>query len=94
VLVTRYVRGVSVRIILSISILLAAAGSILKLLSLMLEKAPASLEIGSLAVTFIGMGLAVIMIEVLFIMAIRYSRGQHIPAWIESLVSREDSSSN
>jgi len=41
VMVTRYVRGVSVRIILAISILLAAIGAILKLLSIMLERAAA-----------------------------------------------------
>jgi len=89
VLVTRYVRGVSVRVILSISILLAAIGTILKLLSIMLGKVN-SLEAGSLAVTFIGMGVAIVMIEVLFIMAIRYRRGQRIPSWAESFVSRED----
>lgn len=89
-LVTRYVRGVSVRLVLGISILIAAIGAILKLLSVLLEKAPAWLEIGSLAVTFGGMGLAVIMILVLFITAIRYRHGQHIPAWLESLVAKED----
>jgi len=78
-----------VRVILSISILLAAIGTILKLLSIMLGKVN-SLEAGSLAVTFIGMGVAIVMIEVLFIMAIRYRRGQRIPSWAESFVSRED----
>ena len=90
VMVTRYVRGVSVRIILAISILLAAVGTILKLLSITLERATGALEAGSLGVTFIGMGLAVVMIEVLFIMAIRYHRGQRIPAWVRSLVAKED----
>ena len=88
-LVTRYVRGVSVRLILGASILITAAGAILKLSSLLLEK-EAWLEIGSFAVTFGGVGLVVIVIAVLFIMAFRYHHGRHIPAWAESLVSRED----
>ena len=91
VLVTRYVRGVSMRFILGISILIAAAGAILKLSSILLEKAATWLEIGSLAVTFSGVGLAMIMILVLFIMAICYRHGRHIPTWVKPLVSREDS---
>ncbi len=89
VLVTRYVRGVSVRIILGLSILLFAVGTILKLSSLLLEKAASGLEIGSLAVTFGGMGLTVILILVLFIVAVRYRRGRHIPSYLESLVAKE-----
>ncbi len=88
-LVTRYVRGVSVRFVLAISILIAAIGAILKLLSVLLEKAATWFQIGSLTVTFSGMGLAVIMILVLFIMAIRQRRGQHVPVWMESLVAKE-----
>jgi len=90
VLVTRYVRGVSLRCILGISILLFAAGTILKLSSILLEKATSWLEIGSLAVTFGGMGLIVIMVLALFIVARRYKSGRHIPAWVESLVAKED----
>ena len=89
VLVTRYVRGVSVRFILAISILIAALGAILKLLNTLLDKSAAGLEIGSLVVTFSGMGLAVLMILTLFIMAIRYRRGHPVPVWIKSLVSKE-----
>jgi len=90
VLVTRYVRGVSLRCTLGISILLFAVGTILKLSSILLEKATSWLEIGSLAVTFGGMGLIVIMVLALFIVARRYKSGRHIPAWVESLVAKED----
>ena len=89
-LVTRYVRGVSLRCILGISILLFAVGTILKLSSILLEKATSWLEIGSLAVTFGGMGLIVIMVLALFIVARRYKSGRHIPAWVESLVAKAD----
>jgi len=89
-LVTRYVRGLSARFVLGISILITAMGAILKLLNILLEKGTDLLEIGSLVVTFSGMGLAVMMILVLFIVAIRYRRGQYIPTWAESLVARRD----
>lgn len=88
--VTRYVRGVSVRMILGISILLFAVGTILKLSSILLEKAATWLEVGSLAVTFGGMGIIVIMVLALFIVALRYQCGRHIPTWVESLVAKED----
>jgi len=88
VLVTRYVRGISVRCILGISMLIFATGTILKLSSILLEEVAACLEIGSVAVTFGGMGLTLIMILGLFVMALRYHSGQHIPSWAKSLVSK------
>ena len=90
VLVTRYVRGVSVRLILSISILISAIGAILKLLSTLVEKTAGWLEMGSLVVIFSGMGLTIIIILALFITAIRYRHGKHIPAWIASLVTAKE----
>lgn len=87
-LVTRYVRGVSVRFVLGISILMAAIGAILKLLSILLKEADTWLEIGSLAVTFSGIGLAVAIIVALFIAATRYHHDQHIPIWVKSLVAK------
>lgn len=90
VLVTRYVRGVSMRYILGISILICAIGAILKLADVLLGEPAAWLEVSSVAVTFGGMGLTVIMILALFIIALRYHRGQHIPTWIESLVAKEN----
>ena len=87
VLVTRYVHGVSVRIILGVSILLIALGTILKLLDVLLGEAAAWLGAASTGVTFASLGLIVAMIVGLFIAAIRYRRGQSIPAWMVSLVS-------
>jgi uncharacterized membrane protein YfcA len=86
VVVTRYVRGVSVRFILGVSILLAAVGSILKLVSVLANGGAAWAEAASLVVTFSGLGLTVIMILALFIVALRYRRGYSIPGWLESLV--------
>lgn len=87
--VTRYVRGISVRIVLGISALLFAAGAVLKLSALLLEEV-GWLETGSLAVTFGGLGLTLLMIMALFIIALRYHRGRRIPAWVESLVAKVD----
>lgn len=89
-LVTRYIRGVSARFILAISILIAAVGAILKLLVTIIGKSTAGLEALSLIVTFSGLGLAIVMISTLFIMAIRYRRGQYIPVWVRSLVTVEN----
>jgi uncharacterized membrane protein YfcA len=87
--VTRYVRGVSVRIVLGISALLLAVGAVLKLSGVLLEGTH-WLETGSLAVTFGGLGLTLMMIIALFITALRYRRGRRIPAWAESLVAKVD----
>lgn len=87
--VTRYVRGVSVRMVLGVSALLFAAGAILKLSGILLEGAH-WLGTASLAVTFGGLGLTLLMIIALFITALRYHRGRHIPAWAESLVAKVD----
>ncbi|GAH92272.1 unnamed protein product, partial [marine sediment metagenome] len=77
-------------IILGFSILSFAVGTILKLLSLLLEKATAGLEIGSLVVTFGGIWLTVMMILVLFTVALRYRSGRYIPTWLESLVAKDN----
>jgi len=90
VLITRYVRGVSMRYILAVSIILCVLGSILKLLDILLELPSTWLQTGSIIVTFGGMGLVVAMITGLFIMAIRYKKGKHIPIWAESLICKEN----
>lgn len=89
-LVTRYIRGVSARFILAISILITAIGTILKFLVTIIGKSAAGLEAVSLVVTFSGLGLAVAIISTLFIMAIHYRRDKHVPTWIESLVTKQD----
>jgi len=89
-LVTRYVRGLSVRYILGISILICAVGAILKLTNILLGETVTWLEIGSVGITFGGLGLTVLMILALFIMALRYRSGQPVLSWVESLVTKED----
>lgn len=86
VLVTRYVRGVSVRFILGITILMVAIGTLLKLLSILVEEYAAPLQTSSLAVTFSSVGLSVMMIMTLYIMALRHRRGQRVPAFVTALL--------
>lgn len=88
-LITQYVRGISMRYVLVISILLCVVGSILKLIDLLLAVPAPWLQAGAVAVTFGGMGLVAAMIIALYIMAIRYSHGRPVPAWIESLVAKD-----
>jgi len=88
VLVTRYVREISMRYVFASSILVAVLGSILKLINILSESAITWLQTGVVAVTFGGLGLIMIMIASLFITAIRYRSGRHIPTWVESLVSK------
>ena len=88
-LITQYVRGISMRYVLVISILLCVLGSILKLLDLLLAVPAPWLQAGAVAVTFGGMGFVVAMIIALYIMAIRYSHGRPVPAWMESLVAKD-----
>lgn len=87
VLVTRFVRGVSVRLVLSSSIFLFALGVILKLMYLVLGKVILWLEIGSLVITFCSLGVAVFVIVALFVMGLRSRSGRPIPGWAESLVA-------
>jgi len=89
VLITRNVRGVSMRYILAVSILLSVLGSLLKLMDIILKPPGPWLRTGSIAVRFGGLGVVVAMILGLFIMAIRYRSGRHIPIWAISLIHEE-----
>jgi len=88
-LITRYVRGISMRYVLASSVIFCALGSILKLLDISLELPGNWLRTGSVVVTFGGMGLLVAMIIGLFTMAVRYRTGKHIPIRVKSLVVEE-----
>ena len=89
-MVTRYVRGLSVRYVLGISVILCAVGAALKLFSGIYEPGKTVFENVSLGITFGGIYLAVLMVLVLFIMGIRHRRGRKIPGWGMSFVASED----
>jgi len=86
VMATRYVRGVSVRYILAICILLSAAGTALKLAGVLLGEGAEWSGMASLIVAFGGLGLGVVMVLSLLVIGIRYRKGRSVPAWARSLV--------
>jgi hypothetical protein len=88
VLINRYVNGISVRLILGSSIVVSAIGVAFKLLDTLLKQALSEFNIVSTVITFGGIGLIVIVLIVLFIMARRYQKGQHVPVSIILLVSK------
>ncbi len=91
-LITQYVRGISMRYVLIISILLCVVGSILKVADLVLAVPPPWLQKCAVVVIFGGIGLVVAIIIALFVLAIRYRHGLTVPAWVKALVSREEES--
>jgi len=90
VLITRYVRGVAMRYILAVSILFSVLGSLLKLTDIILKLPGLWLRMASITVTFGGLGVVVAMILGLFITALRYKNGKHIPVWAISLIQRDN----
>ena len=88
-LITQYVRGISMRFILVMSIMCCALGSLLKLVILLFPTCAPWLQDLAVAITFGGMALVVATILGLFFMAIRYRKGQTIPAWVKPLVAKE-----
>lgn len=89
-LVTRYVRGLSVRYVLGVSVILCAVGAALKLSAVVWEPGKALFENVSLGVIFGGIYLTVMLILLLFLMALRYRRGRKIPGWTESFVASDE----
>ena len=87
VLATRYVRGVSVRYVLGICILLSACGTALKLSGVLLGEGAGWSDLSSLIVTFGGLGFGVVMVLSLLVIGVRYRKGASIPTWARSLVS-------
>lgn len=89
-LITQYVRGIAIRYVLIIAILLCVVGSILKLIDILLTTPAPWLQESAVAITFGGMGLVTVIIAGLFIMGTRYRKGRPVPAWIESLVAKDN----
>jgi len=89
VMVTWFVWGVSARYILGMVIILAAVAATLKLAGILLDDT-IGFEIASIAVTFGNLVVTVIMLLGLFVLALRYRKGKHIPKWMESFVATEN----
>ena len=89
-LATKYARGVSMRFALSLAILFAVVGTILKLISYLMPADVTWLGTASIIVTFGGAGMVLVFILWLFVIGVLYKRGRKIPDWAVSLVARED----
>lgn len=87
-LVTSYVRGLSVRYVLGVAIILSAVGVTVKLVSTIVGGA-ALLDSLSVVITFGGLLVTVGMIVALFVLSLRYRRGREVPCWVVSLLAAE-----
>jgi uncharacterized membrane protein YfcA len=83
--VTRYVRGVTVRLVLGITITIVCSGSVFKLLGLVFTKNFQWLGILANIIIFTGMGLVMLLVFALNVLARRYIAGKRIPRQLESL---------
>jgi uncharacterized membrane protein YfcA len=83
--VTKIVHGVTVRIVLGITIVFVCIGSIFKLSWLLLDKAIGFLEVSANLAILAGMIFSVFMVLGLKLIARRYGMGKRVPRILESL---------
>jgi uncharacterized protein len=83
--VTKFVRGVAVRIVLGITIVFICIGTIFKLGWLLLDKTIGSLEISANIAILAGMIFSVFMVLGLKLITRRYGMGKRVPYIFESL---------
>ncbi len=83
--VTKYVRGVTVRMVLGMTIMIVCAGSIFKLTWIVLDEEIPLLHIMANIITFGGMFLMLSSIVILNGIARKHKMGKRIPRWSESL---------
>jgi uncharacterized protein len=82
---TKYVRGVAVRLVLGTTIAIVCAGSMLKLLWLILNQNFHWLDGMANIIIFAGMGVVMLLVVILNIIARQYANGKQIPQQFESL---------
>ena len=83
--VTKYVRGVAIRMVLGMTILIVSAGAILKLGWLVFDKTLPLLQSLAYIVTIGGMLFSMVTVVLLRFISRRYRMGKRIPLWSESL---------
>jgi uncharacterized membrane protein YfcA len=87
--VTKLVRGVAVRMVLGITIVIVCIGSILKLGWLMVDKTISSLEVWANIVILGGMVFSVVMVISLQMIGRRYGKTKRVPRIFESFFQRQ-----
>lgn len=86
---TRSVSALSIRFVLGLATLASAVAAILKLFGVLQDREGTWTDAGSTIAIFAGIGLAVLVVLVFHIMAIRFRRRQHIPVWARTLIKNE-----
>lgn len=83
---SRYLRDITMRYALALTILVAVCGSILKVVTILAGKETPLLHSAMIAATFGGLAVITILIAVLFIAAVRHAGGKSTPIWTRSLI--------
>jgi uncharacterized protein len=81
VLGSRWLKGITVKLVLSFAILVAILGSGLKLINTVMNNSISWLPAAEKIVTFGGLGLVLIAIGLLFYWGIRMYHGKKVPEW-------------
>ena len=85
-LLTRYLRDISMRYTLAITILIAVMGSIIKVITITGSGEADWLKLAMTVITYGGLVLLVLLLTGLFVAAIRRKKGRPIPVWTQSLI--------
>jgi uncharacterized membrane protein YfcA len=84
---TRYLKGISMKFILALTILVSIIGSILKLIGIFTNENVSWIKSAEISTIFGGLGLVLLIILSLLIMAIRNKHGIATPSWIKSIIT-------
>jgi uncharacterized membrane protein YfcA len=87
-LATRYIKGISMRFVLANTIFVAALGSALKLLSLLINNPGDWLQATTHIVTFGGLGVIIVMIMALLIRGIRQRQAVYQVSPVDPLLKK------
>jgi len=90
---TRYVSGRVMRFVMAVSVLLCAAGSVFKLLALILTESSASLDVAATTTVLGSIGLLMALIGGLCVLVARHKQGRYIPRWVAWLMTGDVSNS-
>jgi hypothetical protein len=82
----RHVRGVAIRMVLGITILLVCAGAAFKLVGLLVEKLHPIMHTIANVVTLFGMLFTVALVIIIKYISSRYRTGKPIPLWAKTLL--------
>ena len=85
-LLTRYLHDIAMKYGLALTIIVAVIGSILKLLTILLDTSSAWLEISMSVITFGGLAVIFFLSVFLYITAARHKQGKYIPSALQSFI--------